>query len=70
MNWIAKLFGVDIEQYNQWQVHWNAEYPLGIIILLVGLACLALWFFWTSLSRVDSRLKKVFFFTLRASVFS
>ena len=57
--------GIDSEVYNQWQLHWSQE-DLVMTLFLVGvLVPIALWFFWASLSRVNSRPRKLFFFGLR-----
>ena len=69
MNGLAKIFGFDSEDYDQWQVNWAPEDPWLIAISLGLMMPLALWFFWTSLRRVGSKPKKVFLFFLRVAAF-
>ncbi len=69
MNGLAKIFGFDSEDYDQWQVNWAPEDPWLIAISLGLMVPLALWFFWTSLRRVGSKPKKVFLFFLRVVTF-
>ncbi|MBT5793694.1 MAG: hypothetical protein HOI10_02370, partial [Deltaproteobacteria bacterium] len=69
MNGLAKIFGFDSEDYDQWQVNWAPEDPWLIAISLGLMMPLALWFFWTSLRRVGSKPKKVFLFFLRVVTF-
>ena len=69
MNGLAKIFGFDSEDYDQWQVNWAPEDPWLIAISLGLMMPLALWFFWTSLRRVGSKPKKVFLFFLRVVAF-
>ena len=69
MNGLAKIFGFDSEDYDQWHVNWAPEDPWLIAISLGLMVPLALWFFWTSLRRVGSKPKKVFLFFLRVVTF-
>ena len=69
MNFLIESLGLGLSEYNAWDIQWapeNAELVLAILAVLVPLA---LWFFWTSLSRIKSRLKKVFLFGLRVIAF-
>ncbi|MEK9627689.1 MAG: glutamine amidotransferase [Nitrospinota bacterium] len=66
MNLLAKLFGFDSSDYDQWQLNWNLEDPWLILVSLGLMIPLALWFSWTSLRRIGSAPKKVFLFSLRA----
>jgi uncharacterized membrane protein len=70
MNGLAKIFGFDPKDYDQWQVNWAPEDPLLIAISLGLMMPLALWFFWTSLRRVGSKPQKVFLFLLRVAAFA
>ena len=70
MNGLAKIFGFDPKDYDQWQVNWTPEDPWLIAISLGLMMPLALWFFWTSLRRVGSKPKKVFLFLLRVAAFA
>jgi uncharacterized membrane protein len=70
MNGLAKIFGFDPKDYDQWQVNWAPEDPWLIAISLGLMMPLALWFFWTSLRRVSSKPQKVFLFFLRVAAFT
>jgi uncharacterized membrane protein len=70
MNGLAKIFGFDPQDYDQWQVNWAPEDPWLIAISFGLMMPLALWFFWASLRRVSSKPKKVFLFLLRVAAFS
>ncbi len=70
MNGLAKIFGFDSKDYDQWQVNWAPEDPWLIAISLGLMMPLALWFFWTSLRRVGSNPQKVFLFLLRVAAFA
>jgi uncharacterized membrane protein len=70
MNGLAKIFGFDPNDYDQWQVNWAPEDPWLIAISLGLMIPLALWFFWTSLRKVVSKPQKVFLFLLRVAAFS
>ena len=69
MNGLAKIFGFNPKDYDQWQVNWSPEDPWLIAISFGLIMPLALWFFWTSLRRVGSKPKKVFLFFLRVVTF-
>lgn len=70
MNGLAKIFGFDPKEYDQWQVNWAPEDPWLIVVSLGLMLPLALWFFWTSLRRVGSTPQKVFLFSLRVMAFA
>ncbi len=70
MSWLAKLLGINPEEYNQWQLHWSPEDPIASLSLLGILIPVALWFFWTSLNRVSSQARKLLLFALRLSAFA
>ena len=63
MIWFGKFLGIDPNQYNAWEVHWASHeiWTLGFLILLMPVM---LWFFWSSLNRVLSPMKKRFLFGL------
>ena len=69
MNFPIEFFGPGLAEYNEWDIQWTPENSEVIIAVLGVLIPLALWFFWTSLSRIPSRLKKVFLFSLRVFTF-
>lgn len=69
MNFLIEFFGPGLAEYNEWDIQWAPENSEAIIAILGVSVPLALWFFWTSLSRIPSRLKKVLLFSLRVSTF-
>ena len=60
----GEFLGIDPNQYNAWEVHWASHqtWMLGFLVLLMPVM---LWFFWTSLQRIRSPVKKLFLFGLR-----
>lgn len=62
------LFGLSAD-YNEWEVHWLPENAGWIFLFLVFLVPPALWFFWTSLSRISYPPQKIFQFGLRVLSF-
>ena len=69
MNFLIEFFGPSLVEYNEWSIQWAPENRAFTIAVLGVFVPLALWFFWTSLSRVPSRPKKFFLFSLRVSTF-
>jgi uncharacterized membrane protein len=69
VNFLIELFGLNLTEYNEWHIQWAAENSWVIFAVLGVSVPLALWFFWTSLKRISSRLKKVFLFGLRVFAF-
>jgi len=69
VNILVKLLGLNPEEYNQWEIRWAQEELEAIAAALALVVPLALWFFWTSLSRVKSGPKKAILFSLRLMVF-
>ena len=54
-----------LDEFNAWELHWGAEdfgWALGVLALLIPVT---LWFFWSSLSRVRSPLRRGLLFSLR-----
>ena len=69
MNFLIQLLGLNPAEYNEWAILWAPE-NIEVILVILGISIpLALWFFWTSLVRIPSRLKKIFLFSLRMFVF-
>jgi len=69
VNFLIEFFGPGLAEYNEWDIQWAPENSKTLLSLLGVLVPLALWFFWTSLARIPSRLKKVFLFSLRVFTF-
>jgi uncharacterized membrane protein len=70
MSGLAKLLGINLEEYNQWQLHGSPEDPVVTLTLLGIIIPVALWFFWTSLNRVGSSTRKLILFALRLGAFT
>lgn len=70
MKLFAQWLGLDPAEYNQWQVHWGGDLSIPVLGLIGLLIPLALWFFGTSLSRIQSRIKRVGLFGLRVAAFA
>jgi len=69
VNFLIELLGAGPAEYNEWGIQWapeNIEWTLSLLAVMVPLA---LWFSWTSLARISSRLKKAFLFSLRVFAF-
>ena len=69
MNFLIELLGASPAEYNEWSIQWAPENIELILTCLAVAVPLALWFFWTSMARIPSRLKKVFLFSLRVFAF-
>ncbi len=69
MNFLIEFFGSGLAEYNEWNIQWAPENSQAIAVILGVSIPLALWFFWTSLKRIPSRLKKIFLFGLRVFIF-
>ncbi|MBT6717917.1 MAG: hypothetical protein HOB18_09835 [Nitrospina sp.] len=69
MNNLAKIFGFDPKEYDQWQLNWAPEDPWLIAVSFALITPLALWFFWTSLRRISSTPKKILLLSLRVLAF-
>jgi uncharacterized membrane protein len=69
VNFLIELLGASPAEYNEWNIQWAPENIELILTCLAVAVPLALWFFWTSMARIPSRLTKVFLFSLRVFVF-
>lgn len=67
MSFLSEIFAW--KDYNHWEIHWGYDDGGGWLAALGILVPVTLWFFWTSLSRISSRLKKSFLFLLRVAAF-
>lgn len=67
MSFLSEFFAG--KNYNHWEIHWGYDDVGGWLAALGVLVPVALWFFWTSLSRITSRPKKSFLFLLRVGAF-
>ena len=68
MKWLMELWG--LSEYNQWEIHWTPAHADWILAGLGIMVPLALWFFWTSLRRIRSYLKKSFLLLVRLAAFA
>jgi uncharacterized membrane protein len=66
----ALIFELDgFTEYNEWGIRWGIE-DMGLTLAVLGvLLPLSLWFFWTSLSRINSPIRKATLFALRVAAF-
>ena len=67
---LAKIFRIDLSEFDQWQINWAQGDQWSILISVALIVPPALWFFWTSLRRVGSTSKKLFLFFLRIFAFA
>ncbi|MBI5428523.1 MAG: hypothetical protein HZA02_09655 [Nitrospinae bacterium] len=65
MKTLLEFLGASSADFNDWEVRWTALGLDGTAVVLAVLVPPALWFFWSSLSRVPSRAKKGFLMGLR-----
>ena len=69
MNILIEWFGLDPDQFNEVTLSLSAKDFSPAWILVLILAPLALWFFWTSLKRMHSPFRKAFLISLRGLTF-
>jgi len=65
MNFLGKLFGQSWDQYNAWELHWVPDGKTWAFAALAVLIPVMLVFFWTSLSKITRRWKKILVYGLR-----
>ena len=70
MNFLEKIFGIAWKDIDNWGIHWAYDGSEWALALLGFLIIIALRYFWTSLRRISSPLKKYFLFFLRVATFS
>ncbi len=70
MKLLLALLGLPPGEYNDWEIHWALSEAGWLFPAMGVFFLLALWFFWTSLARVTSPLKKGFLFSLRILAFA
>ena len=69
MNTLIEWFGLDSGQFNEVTLNFVTKDMSLVWILALVLVPLALWFFWTSLKRIQSPLRKIFLISLRLLTF-
>ena len=69
MKILIEWFGLDPDQFNEVTLSLSAKDFSPAWILVLILAPLALWFFWTSLKRMHSPFRKAFLISLRVLTF-
>lgn len=69
MKFLFELLGLPLEEFTDWEIRWGPDEIGWILAVVIFLVPAALVFFWTSLSRIRSRYKKAFLFSLRALTF-
>lgn len=70
MNILAELFGLPLKDFNEWEIRWRPDDSGWILVVLCILVPVALAFFWSSLSRIQSRNKRAFLLGLRVLVYA
>lgn len=70
MNILIEWFGLDPDQFNEVAMNMAAKDLSLVWILALVAAPLALWFFWTSLKRIQSPIRKIFLIALRVLTFA
>ncbi|MGV7221563.1 MAG: glutamine amidotransferase [Nitrospinales bacterium] len=70
MNFLEKILGIALEDIDNWGIHWAYDGSEWVLALLGFLVVIALRYFWTSLRRISSPLKKYFLFFLRVATFA
>jgi uncharacterized membrane protein len=70
MNFLEKILGIAWEDIENWGIHWAYDGSEWVLALLGFLIVIALRYFWTSLRRITSPLKKYFIFFLRVVTFA
>nr|NIQ00575.1 hypothetical protein [Nitrospinaceae bacterium]NIR54672.1 hypothetical protein [Nitrospinaceae bacterium]NIS85089.1 hypothetical protein [Nitrospinaceae bacterium]NIT81906.1 hypothetical protein [Nitrospinaceae bacterium]NIU44170.1 hypothetical protein [Nitrospinaceae bacterium] len=69
MTLLKQIFGPELAEYNEWQLRWAVDHLTGVLAVMGILIPIALWFFWSSLSRIRHRAKKFSMFGLRVLAF-
>ena len=69
MNTLIEWFGLDSGQFNEVTLNFVTKDMSLVWILALVLVPLALWFFWTSLKRIQSPRRKIFLISLRLLTF-
>ncbi len=69
MSFLEEIFGFALKDSNDWGVHWGYDGSPWMYAFLGILSLVTLRFFWMSLGRISSPVKKSFFFFLRTAVF-
>jgi len=69
MKVLIELFGLDPDQFNEVSLSLATKDSLFAWILVLFVVPLALWFFWTSLKRIHSSLRKILLICLRTLTF-
>jgi len=70
MNILIEWFGLDPDQFNEVAMNMAAKDLSLVWILALVVAPLALWFFWTSLKRIQSPIRKIFLIAFRVLTFA
>ena len=69
MKVLIELFGLDPDQFNEVSLSFATKDSSFAWILVLFVVPLALWFFWTSLKRIHSSLRKILLICLRTLTF-
>ncbi len=70
MSVLVEWFGLDPAEFNEVGLRWAMQDLTLVWIVVLVLVPLALWFFWTSLQRIQSPARKIFLIALRTFTFA
>ena len=70
MSTLIEWFGLDPAEFNEIGLRWVTEDLVPVWLVVLVLVPVALWFFWTSLGRIQSPTRKIFLIVLRTLTFA
>ena len=70
MSTLIEWFGLDPAEFNEIGLRWVTEDLAPVWLVVLVLVPVALWFFWTSLGRIQSPTRKIFLIVLRTLTFA
>ncbi len=70
MSTLIEWFGLDPAEFNEIGLRWVTEDLAPVWLVVLVLVPVALWFFWTSLGRIQSPTRKTFLIVLRTLTFA
>ena len=70
MSTLIEWFGLDPAEFNEIGLRWVTEDLVPVWLVVLVLVPVALWFFWTSLGRIQSPTRKTFLIVLRTLTFA
>jgi len=70
MSTLIEWFGLDPAEFNEIGLRWVTQDLTPVWLVVLVLVPVALWFFWTSLGRIQSPTRKIFLIVLRTLTFA